>query len=57
MKGGVTMDYTERVSKKKFFFLLKELRAQIKIENDEIERNNKSSTTSAPKGNMKYLGR
>jgi len=54
MEGGVTMDYTEKVSKKKFFFLLKELRTELKRQNDEMNQN--SSVTSTPRGNMKYLG-
>jgi len=55
MGGGASLEYLERTSKKKFMFMLKELKDQIKKENDEMKKSSKGST-SAPKGNMKYLG-
>ena len=56
MNGGVTHSELAKMSKKKFMFLMKRLREQLKKENDEMQKSSKA-TSSAPSGRMKYLGR
>ena len=54
MGGGASLEWLEKTPKKKFMFMLKSLREQIKRENDELKKSTKTST--APTGKMKYLG-
>jgi len=56
MGGGVTLDNFPKMPKKKFLWLLKRMRAQIKSENDALRKKTNIGPTKAPSGKMKYLG-
>lgn len=56
MGGGASLDWTERTTKKKFMFILGELKDQIRKENNEMKKSSRGSTAKAPTGKMKYLG-
>lgn len=56
--GGFTMDHVDRMRKKDFLFYLNRLVEQKKSENAALEKSRKGTTTTqAPSGRMKYLGR
>jgi len=56
MGGGVTLDSFPKMPKKKFLWLLKRMRAQIKSENDALKKKMNNGPSKAPSGKMKYLG-
>lgn len=55
LNGGVGFRDIPKMSKKKFTWLLKRLADQKKKENEAMSKT--TTTESAPKGRMKYLGK